>query len=194
MVKKLSVSVLVLGAILISLGSSARAAEPTQSGVEVATISAKVKAGASYYSHLDFNPNSASLGLGLDVGFNSAGGFGVSAGVRILQQSRATLFNTSTGIDSRYFGIAPGYTLKKDNARLTANLGLGVMTSTIQQFQNLNTVITNSTRMALAPGLEFDVLIGRGASLNLGIQYLVTMGSNPSPWVFLPMAGIGWTF
>ncbi len=194
MVKKHSVSVVMWGALVIGLGSSALAAEPAKSGNEVATISAKLKAGASYYSHLEVNPNNASLGLGMDVGFNSTGGFGVSAGVRIIQQSRATLINATTGIDSRYFGIAPGYTLKKDNARLSANLGLGVMTSTIEQIVSLTTVITNSTRMALTPGLEFDVMIGGGASLNLGIQYLVTLGKAPNPWVFLPMAGIGWTF
>jgi hypothetical protein len=194
MVKKHSVSVVMWGAILFGLGTSATAAETAKSCHEVASISAKLKAGASYYSHLEFSPNDASLGLGMDVGFNPTSGLGISAGVRILQESRVTRNNITTSIDSRYFGIAPGYTVKKDSARLSGSLGLGVMTSTIERMENLTTVLTNSTRMALAPGLELDVMIGGGASLNLSLQYLVTLGSAPNPWVFLPMAGIGWTF
>jgi hypothetical protein len=194
MTKRFYVAGAILGAFIMSAVPSSYAAGKEAAGFEVSSISARIKAGASYYSHLDFNPNSASLGLGVDVGFKSASGFGVTAGARILQDSRAVLANESASINSRYFGVAPEYTLKKGNASLSANVGLGILTSTTQRTSNMNIVLSNSSRMAIAPGLDFDVLIGGGATLNVSVQYLVSLGSKPSPWVFLPMAGIGWNF
>ncbi len=195
MISRLSKTVwLSLLLVVVASGvSSAAERGSCECGNDAGAIHARIKGGVGFFSGLGFVTNDPSPAFGLDLGVELGGGFGVVAGGRLILENRSTLNTTTNSIDSRFFSVAPTYSLKKGRARVTGSLAFGILSSSLETF-SVSQAVTNTSRFGIAPGVDLDVQIGGGATLNLSFQYLFGTGTEPSPDLLMPMAGIGWEF
>lgn len=167
-------------------------------GNEAGAIHARIKGGVGFFSNLGetfFVDNDPAPAFGLDLGVELGGGFGLMAGGRLILENRSSRIDGTNAIDSRFFSVAPTYSVKKGRARVTASLALGILSSSLETFPvGGSQTNVNTSRFGIAPGVDLDVQIGGGATLNLSFQYLFGTGTEPSPDLLMPMAGIGWEF
>jgi hypothetical protein len=165
---------------------------------EVESIYFRVKAGPQYFSGL--SPVSSAIGVGLDLGYRTAGGFGVHGMARLGFNGETDTSSavTSYPIDrakTRFLGVAPGFAVTKDSTRLSFALGAGAYTVSNEQTISTgsSTAIVGpftTTRFGLAPTIDIDFALGSSVGFTLGISYVTSVGSKPHFSEFTPMAGL----
>lgn len=158
---------------------------------EVEQIFVRAKAGYSIFSKLD--PVSSAFAVGLDLGFRSASGFGVTGVAKLGLEGNAYqsgIFGSgTTRAKTRFLGIVPTYSVTKGVATLSFGLGLGTYALTTNSGSDVTT-----SRFALAPEFQADFAITQCMFLNIGASYITSLGKEPNFGEFLPMAGIGFQF
>ncbi|MEN9722891.1 MAG: hypothetical protein RJB38_877 [Pseudomonadota bacterium] len=173
----------------------AKSAESSKETSSVESIFTRFKFGGALFSHLTSNPTNIAAAYGIDVGFESGNGWGLTAGGKLTEDGIVALGTSSTQTSARYFSVTPHYTLKKGAASINAGLGVGILTTIIETFVGSGIPsIQNTSRMAFSPSMDMDIEMNGGLHLNASIQYVISTGGNPSPWIFLPMVGVGWRF
>lgn len=161
---------------------------------EVDTIFVRAKFGNSYFSGLD--PVGSALGVGLDLGFRAASGFGLTGIAKLGFEETSYQGSANSSVMTRFFGIAPTYSATKGAATLTFGLGFGTyaLTSKFGGGSGIPSSEVSTSRLGIAPLVQADFAVSSSISLNIGTTYLVSLGKKPNFGEFLPMAGIGFMF
>ncbi len=161
---------------------------------ETETIFVRAKFGNSYFSSLD--PVSSALGVGLDLGFRTAGGFGLTGMAKLGFDGSKYDGTGDLTVQTRFFGIAPTYSVTKGAAILTFGIGVGTyaLTSQYRVGYNASPTKVSTSRLGIAPLVQADFALSSSISLGVGTSYLVSLGKKPNFSEFLPMAGIGFLF
>jgi len=161
----------------------------------------RAKGGPSFYSNLD--PINSTFGLGLDLGFKSTSGFGISAmGILNLEKNEtltAVGQTVSTDIGTLFLGLSPSFFITQKVFHLSFGLGLGVLrlsqdVSTTPNLGSTTYATASSSRFALVPNVQLDFLLGSNFFLNIGFQYIFSFGDSPKPAFLSPMGGFGYSF
>ncbi len=171
---------------------------------ETDTIYVRAKAGPSFYSNVD--PVSSVFGLGLDLGFRTASGFGLAGMAKLnflgsAQDTSSPNVTIRTEVKSLFLGVIPSYSVNKGIATISFGLGIGVLSVTTQTDTFINSPSstssspeTSKSRFALAPSIDVDFDIISGLFANVGVQYVASFGESPKPSFISPMAGVGYRF
>jgi hypothetical protein len=183
-----------LAILLMGLFSLAAAAADTDQ------IYFRAKAGPSFYSNID--PVGTAFGLGLDLGFVSANGFGLSAMANLNFDATAWTSSGTTNIGNHaktlFVGAGPSYTVTKGIASLTFGLNAGMLSLKRYTYTSASTLSSTSpetteTKFAIAPFVAADFHIAAGLVGTATVQYIATFGDS-HPSCVVPLGGIGYRF
>jgi hypothetical protein len=161
------------------------------------TIFVRLKGGAGFYSNLD--PISSAPGIGLDVGYRSPSGFGVTGSSFIFFEadepiviSNSTLFQSAS---VKFFGIAPTYSVIKGKACISFSLAVGgLLVSTGSGTNSFSIIPVTVSEFALAPSIDADFRLTDTFSVNGGIRFIKSIGGLPNLAIISPTIGIGLVF
>ncbi len=162
----------------------------------------RAKAGPSFHSNT--GSISSGFGLGLDMGFNLGGRFGFIASGMINPEDRTSEYSSSSSSDSttkletKYFGAGPTFAVGKGLASMTVGLQVGVLSLNSEVsttlIQNKVKVESSSSKVALAPHIDMNIRIIAGLLGTVSLKYIAALGDSPNPSVFYPTAGVGYQF
>lgn len=188
---KKSFALVLFGIFVMSFTSSSVKA------ADVDTLFIRAKAGPLYLSKTD--PVTSDFGVGLDLGFRNASGFGIAGMARMGfggEEYIATASNiyssTTYHVESMFLGAVPSYSVSKGIATLSFGLGIGGFTVKTEINNTANR--SSYTRLAVVPSFDLDLALGAGLIFNLGIQHIASLGSSPHAGATIPMAGLGYNF
>jgi hypothetical protein len=177
------------------------------------SIFLRARAGFAFYSNT--GQISSAFGYGLDLGFALGNGFVLTGMGRLnisanhITSTSSTTINSITTpgtfsgskLDSKFFGVAPGFQVNKGIATVTFGVGIGALLTNSGSLETTSSLGSESaiptesrSKFALAPAMDLDLDLLAGVSANLGISYIASVGSDPRLSFFLPMAGIGYRF
>ncbi len=166
------------------------------------TIFARAKMGPSLYSNIP--TVSTAMGMGLDLGYRTMGGFGITGVGKVNfhcsgTDSSVPAAQVRTEVKSYFLGLSPGFSIYKGLATMTFGMAVGVF-SLSTQVDTFNTASSTASpeitksKFALMPNFDVEFEIHSGFTANVGMQYLVSFGDSPNPGILSPTIGLGYRY